>query len=120
MSLTPKARKARGYEGASDGGVDCTCSKCCSHSCSACHHNYVKPVSDCMGTIRTMMVPSNNRVQIVPITEQSNGINPITMTRNGGRTRRRKRKRRRKSTKKKRRRKSTKKKRKRRRRRSRR
>ena len=73
-------------------GVSCTCSKCCADSCSACHHNYVKPVSNCMGAIRTMVVPSNNRVQIVPIiTEQSNGVQPILMTRKGGRTRRKKR-----------------------------
>ena len=116
---TPAARRRRRENPVE--GVTCTCSKCCADSCSACHHNYVKPVSNCMGAIRTMVAPSNNRVQIVPIiTEQSNGVQPIVMTRTGGRTRRRKRKRRRKSTKKKRRRKKTKKKRKKRRRRTRR
>ena len=100
---TPAARKRRRENPVE--GVSCTCSKCCADSCSACHHNYVKPVSNCMGAIRTMMTPSNNRVQIVPIvTEQSNGVQSILMTRKGGRTRRRKRRRRRKSTKKKRRR----------------
>ena len=96
---TPAARRRRRENPVE--GVNCTCSKCCADSCSACHHNYVKPVSNCMGAIRTMMAPSNNRVQIVPIiTEQSNGVQPILMSRKGGRTRRRKRKRRRKSTKK--------------------